>query len=360
MRTRFLLGLILLYTLLGVNALVFAEEDGFYFGSPNITKYNYGVVNACMGGASTATANDPFAAFANPAGIASLKFVNIATGYHFMAKQNHLGYLGFTLPRLGEDKNVAIGIAVAYNTVRKNFNERDSSGTVLGSLQNHGIMGMGTFAIRLGGADDEGGTLIGGNIKYVHELFGAHQTINVGLDVGVILPKIIPFIDIGASVYDIMISHNSASGSTRMANPTLKISIATSNMDWGRVALQIDKNLLTEDLIKFHIGGYFKIVARAKYGADPGFEDLPEDIFKDVLSDEDEAPPDIEEFQSKKGLLSSKYQYGIWLMAGFSTNRFTAGISTILFGMLSLDIGVLFPNRYNRDFGFLSNLTISF
>jgi hypothetical protein len=83
-------------------------------------------------------------------------------------------------------------------------------------------MGMGTFAYRIGSRENP--VLIGANIKYAHEIFDGSTTMNVGLDIGGIIPSAIPFISIGLAVTDINMVIHSASGKFFFSNPTLKIS----------------------------------------------------------------------------------------------------------------------------------------
>jgi len=356
------------------NLTVFA--DGSYEGGSNITKIPVGARAISMGYAFTAVADDGFALFSNPAGIGNLSFMNVAIGYQKQPFDQHIGAFAFSLPPMSEDSHFGIGIGGVGELINKGLEQRDATGTLsTEKIKNQSYMGILSLAYRISAIK---GTKLGISLKYIREEIGDSKANAGSIDLGTIIP--LPVIDIGAVIQDLaLLNKYDDRDKMKFGNPTVKIGLATNDdVPWGRISVEMQKNIKTNDPVAFYVGGSFYLFKHVKQ--DTG---LPSEIFDKLDMEKNkkankksgvgEFGDDVEEFDDdfvepevkkvkdidKKKVASEVVHHALLLNVGFKRDSFTGGI-TYKFSFFSVDVATVFPSTFNKDFNMLGSVNLLF
>lgn len=146
-----------------------------------------------MGGSFTAIANDVYATYWNPAGLAQLQTQEIGTMYGLMSLDRKFGFLGFALP---VSEFLAFGIN-GINLRVEEIEQRDSAGNLLG----HFVDAEYAFSFSAG-ISIKKKFYIGGNFKFLYHELADNAAKGIGFDAGVLVIPIRHF-SIGMMVQDI-------------------------------------------------------------------------------------------------------------------------------------------------------------
>lgn len=146
-----------------------------------------------MGKAYTALANDIYASYWNPAGLAHLKLTEVGSTYGLMSLGRKFAFLGFGVPIA---ETFAVGLSGVHLRV-EDIERRDSQGNLLGSFADAEYAFSFSASVKVIEQ-----VSVGGNIKFLYHTLADSRAQGFGYDFGVLITPL-EYLSFGLVVQDI-------------------------------------------------------------------------------------------------------------------------------------------------------------
>ena len=276
------IGLTLFYLLaltLSISSIADAKTNGGYAGA--FLRMGLGAEALAQGDAFTARADNGFAGYYNPAGLAFLKQRTAATSYSRLALDRSFNFLGIALP-LKPSAGVSIGWINAGVT---NIDGRDFDGNHYGNLEYFENAFTFGFANRFSKY-----VAVGIGVKILYDLFPktleddkALKSTSVGFDVGVMVQPIRK-LRIGLQARDINAKNSWetseywSEGLTKNDDFPTILKIAAAYFPINGLEAEYDLELSSKDVIEHHFGFEYAVffMERQQFALRTGYDhDVP-------------------------------------------------------------------------------------
>jgi hypothetical protein len=172
-------------------AIAFADGDAGFAGA--FMRNGIGARPLGMGGAYTAVAEGPEAAYYNPAGLAFASRISVSMSYKSMSLDRHLSQIAVLFPIRGE----AVMAANWVNAGVSDLSGRNESRQITGDIRNN----QNSFAVSFAKPINNS-IAVGGNLKYLQEKLDQTSAFTIGVDFG-FLVRIKKLVNIGGSIQNL-------------------------------------------------------------------------------------------------------------------------------------------------------------